>query len=63
MYSGKPVLGGRTAGGDNEEEEDFDSIMGKKSKIDKGFGKSQGNKAEAAKKAKLAEDAKKINDC
>ena len=53
MYSGKPVLGGRTAGGEGDDEEDFDSIMGKKGgKIDKGFGKTQGNKESAAKKAK-----------
>jgi len=61
MYSSKPVLGGRTVGGgDDGEEEDFDSIMGKKGgKIDKGFGKTkEGNKTEAAKKAKLAEEAR-----
>jgi hypothetical protein len=52
MYSGKPMLGGRTAGGEDDEE-DFDSIMGKKGgKIDKGFGKKADNKLEAAKKAK-----------
>jgi peptide chain release factor subunit 3 len=52
MYGGKPTLGGRGLGADEDEkEEDFDQLM-KGNKLDKGFGgKGKGaiNKAEQAK--------------